>query len=148
MSVYDSADINCGPSYGLHFQAERWGSLWNKLNLVFLLPYLQKGPVLNIPDYEGSNAACTVGPQSAFHTLDSIRAALQSTDYTNISSDAMVIMFGYSGGAFATELATEKLGGLPPNITSTYNNINKGPMAEVNIAAILGVMNAYPEMDE
>lgn len=101
-NAYDSADINCGPSYGLQFQAEGWGGFWNKLNLAFLLPYLQKDPVLNIPDYEGSNAAFTVGPQSAFHTLDSIRAALQSTEYTNISSGAKIIMFGYSGGAFAT----------------------------------------------
>ncbi|KAJ5152106.1 hypothetical protein N7492_010401 [Penicillium capsulatum] len=161
-NAYDSADINCGPSYGMQFQVDGWASTWNMLNLAFVMPFLQKGPILNIPDYEGSNGAFTVGPQSAFQTLDSIRAALQSGEHTNISADANVIMFGYSGGAFATEWATEKkawyapelpivgaaMGGPPPNVSQTYKNVNGGPLAELNIAAMLGVMNAFPDMDE
>ncbi|CAG8898825.1 unnamed protein product [Penicillium egyptiacum] len=45
-NAYDSADVNCGPSYGLQFQAEGWGASWNKLNLAFMARYLQKGPVM------------------------------------------------------------------------------------------------------
>lgn len=161
-NAYDSADINYSPSYGLQFQVDGWASSWNKMKLAFLIPYLQKGPIMNIPDYEGSNAAFTVGPQSAYQTLDSIRAALDSTKHTNISVDAKVIMFGYSGGAFAIEWATETrawyapklsivgavMGGPPPNVSQTYYNVNGGPLSELNIAAMLGVMNAYPDMDE
>ncbi|KAJ5627626.1 secretory lipase-domain-containing protein [Penicillium lividum] len=38
--------------------------------------------------------------------------------------------------------------GPPPNITSTYLDVNNGPLAELNIAAMLGVMNAYPDKED
>ncbi|KAJ6008921.1 hypothetical protein N7499_001030 [Penicillium canescens] len=167
-NAYDSADVNCGPSYGLQFRANGWGASWNRMNLAFLFRYLRRGPIMNIPDYEGSNATFTVGPTSAFQTLDSIRAALKSIEHPDISPsekispDAKFIMFGYSGGAFATEWATEKrawyapelpiigavMGAPPPNVVNTYHNANNGNMSELNVAALLGVMNAYPEIDE
>lgn len=168
-NAYDSADANCGPSYGLQYRAKGWAASWNQMNLAFMLRYLQAGPIMNIPDYEGSNATFTVGPTSAFQTLDSIRAVLNSVDHPDInpsdkiSRDAKVIMFGYSGGAFATEWATEKvawyaselkahivgavMGGAPPNVVNTYHNANKGDLSELNVAAVLGVMNAFPEID-
>ena len=40
------------------------------------------------------------------------------------------------------------MGGPLPNVTRTYNNVNKVPLAEVNIAAMLGVMDAYYELDK
>jgi hypothetical protein len=60
-SAYDSPDPNCAPSFGLQYGAKGWSQGWTQLNLAFLTPYLQTGPILNIPDYEGSNAAFT-GP--------------------------------------------------------------------------------------
>lgn len=163
-SAYDSPDTNCAPSYGLQHKAQGWGKTWNRLNLAFLAPYLQTGPILNIPDYEGSNAAFAVGPQSGYQTLDSIKAALslESREYTGIKEDAKVIMFGYSGGALATEWATEMkawyaetlpivgavIGGAPTNITSTYHNVNGGDLATLNVWAMLGIMNAYPTMNQ
>jgi triacylglycerol lipase len=59
--AYDSPDINCSPSYGIQFGVDGPAATWNRNQLSYALPYLQQGPVLNIPDYEGSN----VGPQSA-----------------------------------------------------------------------------------
>ncbi|KAJ5973976.1 hypothetical protein N7481_011186 [Penicillium waksmanii] len=163
-SAYDSPDTNCAPSYGLQHQAEGWGKTMNRLNLAFLTPYLIAGPILNIPDYEGSNAAFAVGPQSGYQTLDSIKAALslESREYTGIEEEAKVIMVGYSGGALATEWATEMkawyaeslpiigavIGGAPTNITSTYHNVNGETLAGLNVWAMLGIMNAYPNMNE
>lgn len=160
--AYDSPDPNCAPSYGLQALAQGWGRSWNQVNLAFILPYLQKGAVINIPDYEGSNAAFAVGPQSAYQTLDSIKAALASTKTTGITADANVIMFGYSGGGLATEWATELrneyakdlpivgavIGGPPVNITSTYHAVNKKKLSQLNVWAMLGLMNAFPEMNE
>ncbi|CAG8898826.1 unnamed protein product [Penicillium egyptiacum] len=71
-------------------------------------------------------------------------------------------MFGYSGGAFATEWATEKrawyardlpivgavMGAPPPNVVKTYHNANNGKLAELNVAAVLGVMSAFPKVDK
>jgi triacylglycerol lipase len=161
-NAYDSPDPNCAPSYGLQHGAEGWSQQWNQVNLVFLLPYLRRGPVLNIPDFEGNNAAFAVGPQSAYQTLDSIRAAKASSEITGIEEDANYIMFGYSGGALATEWATEfkteyaddlpivgaVMGGPPTNISQTYHNVNNGSLAQLNVWAMLGLMNAFPEMDE
>lgn len=161
-NAYDSPDPNCAPSYGLRNGAEGWSNNWNKINLGFLLPYLWKGPILNIPDYEGTNAAFAVGPQSAYQTLDSIRAANSSSNITGIEDSANYIMFGYSGGALATEWATEfkkkeandlpivgaVMGGPPTDISQTYHNVNKGNLSQLNVWAMLGMMNAFPEMDK
>lgn len=161
-NAYDSPDPNCAPSYGLQGGAVGWGRIWNQVNLAFMLPYIRKGAVLNLPDYEGSNAAFAVGPQSAYQTLDSIRAALASSEYTGITEDAKVILFGYAGGALATEWATEfkskyanelpivgaVMGGPPVNITATYHSVNEKKLSQLNIWAMLGMMNAFPEMDE
>ncbi|GIJ90091.1 hypothetical protein Asppvi_009041 [Aspergillus pseudoviridinutans] len=158
--AYDSPDINCSPSYGIQFGVDGTAATWNRNQLSYLLPYLQQGPIVNIPDYEGSNAAFTVGPQSAYQTLDSIRAALNSAHLTGLSPEAKTIMFGYSGGGYATEWASEfhpsyspelkiagaVIGGPPTNITKTYLSVNGGPAAGLNAWAMLGVMNAFPAL--
>lgn len=70
--------------------------------------WLQKHPVVSVPDLKEYNAAFTAGPEIAFHILNSFHVALQSTEYTNIIIDAKFIVFGYSGDAFATRWAAEK----------------------------------------
>ncbi|KAL4924219.1 putative lipase [Aspergillus undulatus] len=111
--------------------------------------------------YEGNNAAFTVGPQSGSHTLDSIRAALNSQEYTDINPKAKAVMFAYSGGGLASEWAAElyakddsdlnivgaAIGGPPPNVTETYIHVN-GTQSPLNVWAILGVMNAFPRVDQ
>lgn len=161
-NAYDSADIDCSPSYGFLNQAFGVAVTWNQGQMSILGDFpLEGGPVINIPDYEGSNAAFTVGPQSAYHTLDSIRAALNSQHITGLSSEANTILYGYSGGGFATEWATEyhasyaptlnvigaAMGGLPTNTTNTYLHVNGGGFSELNVLATLGLANAYPEVD-
>ncbi|KAL2850285.1 secretory lipase-domain-containing protein [Aspergillus pseudoustus] len=165
--AYDSPDVNCSPSFGLQRDAELTATLWNQLQMAYVVPYLMsnKGllgqrPFINVPDYEGNNAAFTVGPQSGYHTLDSIKAALNSQKYTGINPRAKAIMFGYSGGGLASEWASElhathspdlniiaaAIGGPPPNVTNTYIHVN-GTQSPLNIWAVLGVMNAFPEVD-
>ncbi|GFF51209.1 Secretory lipase [Aspergillus lentulus] len=90
--VYHSPDINSSPSYGLQVGQ----------------PFVQdNGPVLNIPDYEGWNAAFTVGPQTAYHVLDSIRAAFNFKDKIGLQPNARTVLYGFSGSAYATEWASE-----------------------------------------
>ncbi|KAJ5326496.1 hypothetical protein MYU51_009989 [Penicillium brevicompactum] len=162
-NAYDSADIDCSPSYGFLNQASGVAVTWNQGQISILGDFpLEGGPVLNIPDYEGSNAAFTVGPQTAYHTLDSIRAALNSQHITGLSSEAKTILYGYSGGGFATEWATEyhasyapalniigaAMGGLPTNITNTYLHVNGGKFSELNVLATLGLANAYSNVSD
>ena len=162
-NAYDSPDIDCSPSYGFQNQVTGSAYTWNQAQLFILGRFPMKGgPVINIPDYEGSNAAFTLGPQAAYHTLDSIRAALNSQDITGLSSDANTILYGYSGGGFATEWATEfhasyaptlkvigaAMGGLPTNILNTYRHVNNGPFSELCVLATLGLANAYSKVND
>ncbi|OJJ02033.1 hypothetical protein ASPVEDRAFT_41550 [Aspergillus versicolor CBS 583.65] len=166
--AYDSPDVNCSPSFGLQKDANPNAQMWSWGQMTFVIPYLMssKGPLgerpfINVPDYEGNNAAFTVGPQSGYHTLDSIRAALNSHNHTGIDSEARAILFGYSGGGLASEWAAElhakedsdlnivgaAIGGPPPNVTNTYIHVN-GTQSPLNVWAILGVMNAFPEVSD
>ncbi|KAA8643843.1 uncharacterized protein ATNIH1004_010618 [Aspergillus tanneri] len=160
--AYDSPDVDCSPSFGIREGVTGPAAMWSRNQLYYLLPFLQQGPVVNVPDYEGSNAAFTVGPQAAYQTLDSIRAALKSGHITGVNSEAKTVMFGYSGGGHATEWASEfhssyapelniagaAIGGPPPNITETYLSVNGGNNSALNAWAVLGVMNAYPELED
>ncbi|KAI7975981.1 hypothetical protein EIK77_007307 [Talaromyces pinophilus] len=162
-NAYDAPDVDCSPSYGFQFRVDGVAAAWNRGQLPLISRFLvDGGPVINIPDYEGSNASFTVGPQSAYQTLDSIRAALKSNDITGLSPDAKIVMFGYSGGGFATAWATEfhasyspnlsivgaAIGGLPINIKNTYTNVNNGMFSELSVLATLGLMSAFPELDQ
>lgn len=161
--AYDAPDINCSPSYGLQPGANEAALPFTRDQMDLIAEILDEDhpPVLNIPDYEGSNAAFTVGPQSAYQTLDSIRAATSSGDVTGIDEGAEIALFGYSGGSLASEWAVEyhstyaedvniigaAIGGLPTNISRVYENMH-GVFSPLNVWAMLGVMNAFPNMDK
>ncbi|KAF5859209.1 hypothetical protein ETB97_003168 [Aspergillus alliaceus] len=77
-----------------------------------------------------------------------------------VDPEAKTIMFGYSGGGYATEWASEfhssyspelkivgaTIGGPPTNITKSYLSVSGGRAAGLNAWAMLGVMNAYPHL--
>lgn len=114
----------------------------------------------NVGVDEGPNSAFAVGPQAAHATLDGIRAVLQSGAFSNISSNARTVMWGYSGGALATEWAAEfqpqyapelnivgaASGGLTPNVSSVFQTVNGGPSASLAVAGLNGLGAAYPRM--
>ncbi|CZR55878.1 related to lipase 1 [Phialocephala subalpina] len=149
----DSAWANCAPSYVVQL-----GSIGEA---IFLISALDQGWIVNLPDYEGLQSAFTSGIQAGQATLDSVRAALASEDLTTISPTAEYQMWGYSGGSLASEWAAElqptyapelnfkgvALGGLVPNITSVLFTINGGLSAGLIPAGILGLGNAYPELE-
>ncbi|KAF4161810.1 hypothetical protein CNMCM6936_002963 [Aspergillus lentulus] len=156
--AYDSPDINCFPSYGIQFSVDGAAATWKRNKLSYVLPYLQQGPVLNIPDYDGSNAAFTVGPQSAYQTGFYPRGT-ELEHLTGLNPEAKTIMFGYSGVGYASEWASEfhhsyspelevvgaAIGGSPTNITKTYLSVNGGAASALNAWTMLGVMDAFPD---
>src|SRR6202020_1046503 len=60
--------------------------------------FLAEGYTVIVPDTEGQRANFAAGPEYGMNTLDSIRAALNSSAVPN---DAKLAMLGYSGGAIA-----------------------------------------------
>lgn len=62
---------------------------------------------MNVPDYEGPLASFTAGVLSGHSTIDSIRAAFNAKHILGLEQDARYAMWGYSGGALASEWAAE-----------------------------------------
>jgi hypothetical protein len=96
---YDAAHVDAGPSYALH--AGEVGGAYGEI-----AEALFRGWFVSVPDYEGPTASYTAGVMSGLATVDSVRAVLALAGSFGLrSADAKVAMWGYSGGALASEWA-------------------------------------------
>jgi Secretory lipase len=102
-SAYDSLNRNDEPSYAISGGLALGGLIPNVEAAVFG-PFIADGYTVIVPDTEGQRADFAAGPEYGMNTLDSIRAAFNSS---TIPDDARVAMLGYSGGAIASEWAAE-----------------------------------------
>lgn len=149
---YDSADVDASPSYAMYA-----GGVTGAEAIPIIL---SSGYYTNVPDYEGPLASFTAGVLSGHATIDSIRAVRSLHDKFGLNKDAKYAMWGYSGGALASEWAAElqvqyapemdfagaALGGLTPNVTSVLYTINGHASAGLGASAILGLGSQYPEI--
>ena len=94
---YDALGSQCDPSYTLKAGTEG--------ETGFVTSLANAGDTVLMADYEGEDAAYGVGPLSGYQTLDAIRAAETWLGVPEASTP--VGMLGYSGGAVATEFASE-----------------------------------------
>lgn len=94
---YDALGAQCDPSYTLEAGTEG--------ETGFIMSYVNSGYTVVMADYEGEDAAYGVGQLSGYETLDAIRAAENWLGVPEASTP--VGMLGYSGGAVATEFASE-----------------------------------------
>lgn len=118
------------------------------------------GWFVNLPDYEGPLASFTAGVQSGHATLDSLRAVL--TPRFGLKKNAKCALWGYSGGALASEWAAElqvqyapelsiagiALGGLTPNVTSVLETIDGTPFAETVVNGLLGMASQSSTLEK
>ncbi|TVY76032.1 Trichothecene C-3 esterase [Lachnellula suecica] len=145
---YDSASPDAAPSYLLQF-SEPYGEMYDLLT---------RGYWVNVPDYEGPTASYTAGVQAGHATLDSIRAVLQVADSFGLQmTNARVALWGYSGGASATEFAAELAGtyapelkiagvvqgGLCTNMSSVFPRMNGQDTAGLVIASLIGITSQH-----
>ena len=143
--AYDSANVDDSPSYTMYSSVEP--DISNGLG---------QGWFVSVPDYEGPGASYTAGLASGRATLDSVRAVL-SSDYGLSFESTRYAMWGYSGGALASEWATElqnkyapelvfsgtALGGLTPNITSVLYSVNGSMYAGLVPSALVGLATQH-----
>jgi hypothetical protein len=94
--AYDGLGPQCQPSYRL---SSGLGALSQ------VTSYLATGLVLVVPDYEGIHQEWTAGQEAGYETLDGIRAA-EALLHLPLRT-TKVGLVGYSGGAIATDYATE-----------------------------------------
>ncbi len=86
------------------------------LSALLFVPFLLKGYSIVVADTEGQNADFAAGPEYGMNTLDSIRAATSSSATGLSSSRTKVALLGYSGGAIATEWASELAPSYAPDV--------------------------------
>ena len=115
-SAYDSLNRNDEPSYAISGGLTLGGVVPNVEAAVFG-PFLAEGYSVIVPDTEGQRADFAAGPEYGMNTLDSIRAAFNSST-VRLPSEAQVAMLGYSGGAIATEWAAELAPTYAPDVNA------------------------------
>ncbi len=146
----DSADLDASPSFLLQ-QRDPYGEIRDLLGL---------GWFVSVPDYEGPLASFCAGLQAAHATLDAGRAVMRAAvDGFGLRGDrARLALWGYSGGAFATEFAAElaasyapdlaiagvAVGGASPNLTSVTVRMNGQDTAGIVVAGMLGITMQRP----
>lgn len=113
-SFYDSLNPEDGPSRA-YAGGKRLPDLLPAVETVLFGKYVKQGYTVVISDTEGQRANFAAGPEYGYNTLDSIRATFKSPQI-GLSSDAKVVMMGYSGGAIATEWAAELAPSYAPDL--------------------------------
>ena len=148
---YNTVNVDYSPSYALD-------SLFS-LGYRDILPSLARGWYVNIPDFEGPEAAFTVSVEAAHATLDSILAA-SAAESSLKNQHVRSALWGYSGGSLPSEFAAEILpyyapdidlvgsaiGGLLPNISHTLEHVSGTLYTGLSPLALLGVAQRYPEV--
>ncbi|KAK4110254.1 LIP-domain-containing protein [Canariomyces notabilis] len=147
---YDTCNVDASPSYGLHL-GEPYGEIADALAL---------GWFVAVPDYEGPLASYAAGVQAGHATIDGVRAVLQVGGLFGLRMDVTkVALWGYSGGALASEWAAElavqyapkmkfagiALGGLTPNVTGVTDFLNGKEGAGLIPAGLLGIATQHPD---
>jgi hypothetical protein len=115
-SAYDSLNQNDEPSYAISGGLTLGGVVSGVEGAVFG-PFIADGYTVIVCDTEGQRADFAAGPEYGMNTLDSIRAAFQSSA-VGLPNDAKVAMLGYSGGAIATEWAAELAPTYAPDVNA------------------------------
>ena len=80
-----------------------------------IAPLLLEGYTVIVPDTEGQTADFSASPEYGINTLNSIRAAT-SSPLTGLNTSTPIGMFGYSGGAIATDWAAQLAPGYAPDV--------------------------------
>ncbi|KAK7976613.1 GMC oxidoreductase [Apiospora arundinis] len=165
---YNTVDVDQSPSYRLPTVLAGNG-------IFFVREGLARGWVVSVPDFEGPLAAFTAYAQAGHAVLDGIRAVLQIEQHHQqqepgrrhqaVRPERMEYgLWGYSGGAFATNAAAElqasyapellagfvgvAMGGVPTNFTQVLYTYNKRGDAGVVPLILVGVTAQYPAARE
>jgi hypothetical protein len=91
------------------------GGLVTDAEALVIAPLLLQGYTVIIPDTEGQTADFSSGPEYGINTLNSIRAATNSRS-TGLGKATPIGMFGYSGGAIATDWAAQMAPAYAPDV--------------------------------
>jgi hypothetical protein len=113
-SFYDSLNPADEPSVQIAGGLSLGGFITDAESVV-IAPLLLQGYTVIVPDTEGQTADFAAGPEYGINTLNSIRAAT-SSPLTGLNTSTPIGMFGYSGGAIATDWAAQLAPAYAPGV--------------------------------
>ncbi|RNL78305.1 lipase family protein [Nocardioides marmorisolisilvae] len=153
----DGVAGKCAPSYGLR------GGLIGTRNASdaesgLMLSALSNGWAVAAPDYEGPDSQFLAGKMEGQAILDGLRAALAFSP-AGLSPSTKLGIWGYSGGAFATSIASQlqasyapelnvsgvALGGVVAEIRKTIDDFSGSAVGGAIAMGVNGPMKAFPE---
>lgn len=157
LSFYDGLGAQCDPSYTLSGGYPGSSTVQQQAQEEELLVgwYVSQGDIVTVPDFEGTGLHWMAGRQSGYGALDAVRA---TESYLQLGPSVAVGMSGYSGGAVATDWASElapgyapKLhivgvaeGGIPADYAHMFSYINGTTEYSAAIPGVLiGLSRAY-----
>ncbi|KAM0808865.1 putative Lipase A [Seiridium cardinale] len=154
---YDSADLDAGPSYTLSQYASNGRTPGNCVSEIDKA--LAAGYYVTVPDYEGPLASFTAGVISGQATLDAVRASVVTDMGLPGIPNAKYVLWGYSGGALASEWAAElqstyapelnfsgvAVGGLTPDTFNVFNTVSSTYSAGLVPPGVVGLVSQFPD---
>jgi hypothetical protein len=155
----DAVSARCFPSYALRRRAHAIGSL-AQLEFFLIAAAIAEGWAVSIPDHEGTDGIWGTPYEPGYRVLDGVRAAL-STDRLELSAQAPVGLWGYSGGGLATAWAAEVCGRYAPELDivgavlgspvgdlgHTFRRLNGTMFSGLPATVVAGLVHAYPDLD-
>lgn len=156
----DAPTNACQPSITLQQPLLHVDNISGQYGELWYISALERGWIVSSPDHEGPNAAFGAAILGGKAVLDGVRAVQRASHLTGVKQDAKIAIWGYSGGAMATELALElqrkyapelnitagAVGGVPANFKNLLFDYNKGPAVGLTISGTYGLVRAYPRL--
>lgn len=155
----DAIAGRCFPSYALRRGARAIGAL-AQLEFFLIAAALAEGWAVSVPDHEGPNGTWGAPYEPGYHILDGIRAAL-NYEALNLSSEAPVGLWGYSGGGLASAWAAEVHGDYAPELNvvgavlgspvadlgHAFRRLNGSIYSGLPAMVVAGLSHVYPDLD-
>lgn len=156
----DAVDGRCFPSYALRRRARAHGS-FAQFEFLLIAAVLAQGWAVSIPDHEGTQGHWGSPEEPGYCVLDGVRAAM-SYDPLELSDDAPVGLWGYSGGGLATGWAAQVSSGYAPELNvvgaalgspvgdlgHTLMRLNGTFWSGLPAIMIAALAKNYPDLDE
>jgi triacylglycerol lipase len=155
----DAVSGRCFPSYALRRGAKAVGAL-AQFEFLLVSAALAEGWAVSIPDHEGPQGIWGAPYEPGYHILDGLRAALNH-DALNLSADAPIGLWGYSGGGLATAWATEVYADYAPELKlvgavlgspvgdlgHTFRRLNGTFFSGLPAMVVAALSHVYPDLD-
>jgi hypothetical protein len=155
----DAVDGRCFPSYALRRGAHAIGAL-AQFEFLLVAAALAEGWAVSVPDHEGPYGMWGAPYEPGYHILDGVRAAL-NCEVLDLSPEAPVGLWGYSGGGLASAWAAEVCGDYAPDLNvvgavlgspvadlgHAFRRLNGSIYSGLPAMVVAALSHLYPDLD-